>query len=105
MRDKIVRTKSSAFQDDIAKTLEYVSGTYETIACLGETCDSLIGNTSNALLTAPNTRFNKYFSLKKLSWHGGNVEYDFDSLAETGSTIYNNVVSNGIWDSIDSQDA
>ena len=104
LRNKIAKTKSSAFQHDVTKVLEHVSGAYETIVNLGETYDSLLENTSNSLLTAPNTRFNLCFSLQQLSWQGGTAEYDFDSLAETGSTMCNNMVSNGTWDSIDHKD-
>ena len=84
--------------------LEHVSGTYETIVDLGETYGSLLENAFNALLTAPYTRFNQWVSLHKLSWQGGTVEHDFDYLDETGSTIYNKIVSNGTWDSIDPKD-
>lgn len=42
LRDKIAKTKSSAFYYYITKMLEHISGTYETIVDPRETYDSLL---------------------------------------------------------------
>ena len=103
--DKIANVKSIVFQYDITKILEYISSTYKTIINLGEIYYNLLENTFNVLLTTLNTRFNQYFLLQKLSWQSGTIVYDFEILVETAKTIYNNMVSNRTWDSIDPKDA
>ena len=42
--------------------------------------------------------------MEKLYWEGG-THFNFDSLSSFAKLIYNNIVSNQIWDIVDFKDA
>ena len=77
----------------------------ELITDQEESHDNLMKDTFDALLTVPNTQFNQYFALEKLSWQGGTKSYTYETLADLAKSIYNNMIINGTWNAVDPKDA
>ena len=105
LRDKISNTKSAMFDHDISRMMEHIASTMILITDQGETHDNLMKDSFNALLTVPNTEFHQCFSLEMMGWQGGTKVYTYEDLAEMAKTIYNNMVTTGTWDAVDSKDA
>ena len=103
LRSKITGTKSAEFHHNVMKMLDHISSTMNLITELGETHDSLLKDTFDALLTAPNSRFHQFFEIEKTRWEGGK-DYTYDSLSEYAASTCDNVVSNGTWNMIDEKD-
>ena len=105
LRDKISNTKSAMFDHDAPRMMEHIASAMILITDQGETHDNPMKDYFNALLTVPNTEFHQYFSLEMMGWQGGTKVYAYEDLAEMAKTIYNNVVTTGTWDAVDSKDA
>ena len=104
LHNKITGTKSADYSYEVPKILDHISSTMDLITELGETYDSLLKDTFDALLSIPNTKFHQFFEMEKLRWESGK-QFDFDSLSNIAKSIYNNMVSNQTWDSVDPKDA
>ena len=82
LRDKIYDTRSACFRHNmpnIPGKLEHIKITMDLIEHMCETDDNLLKDVFDALLKAPNNRFNQFFVHKKLLWEDGK-HYDFDVL-------------------------
>ena len=104
LRDKIISTKSATFKHNIPNMLSHIKSTMDLIEEMGETYDSLLKNTFDALLSAPNTTFHQFFVQEKLHWEAGK-SHTFDKLDSIAKTMHNNMCSNGSQESIDPKDA
>ena len=104
LHNKITGTKSADFSYKVSKMLDHISSMMDLISELGETHDLLFKDTFDALLSISNIRFYQFFEMEKLRWKSGK-QFDFDSLLNIAKSIYNNMVSNQSWDSVDPKDA
>ena len=86
LRVKISETKSESFRNNMPGMLEHVKKTMDVIEAMGKTHENILKDAFDALLTAPNTRFNQIFSHGKLLWEAGK-HYDFDMLNSIAKSL------------------
>ena len=92
LRDQISSKKAFVFNNNISDMLEHIASTMDMIIELGETHYSLIKESFDSLLTAPNTTFHQCFQLDKMNWKGGTKMHNFDQLSTVAKSIYINMI-------------